>query len=206
MEINKLAESQDTEFEPLIAGMLDQGFGAHNFLGTEVVSGLRAKLLHARDNDIMHPAGIGRKFDFQKNALVRGDEILWLEKDSKDPFERAFFDQVELFIQYLNRTCYTGINDYEFHYAYYEPGSFYKRHLDQFKSNRARKFSLVTYLNQDWKAEDGGRLSLYFADGEKEVLPLGGQAVFFKSDEIEHEVHPSATRYRLSIAGWLKRV
>ncbi len=197
----------EASFEPLISGMIDEGFGsADDFLPPWVVAGLRTNLLHARDTDLMHPAGIGRKFDFQKNTLVRGDEILWLEKDTKDPFEQAFFERVEQFIQYLNRSCYTGINDYEFHYAYYEPGSFYKRHLDQFKSNRARKFSLVTYLNEDWRPDHGGRLSLYLKEGEKEVLPLGGRAVFFKSDEIEHEVHPSAARYRLSIAGWLKSV
>lgn len=205
MEEHLLAREE--RFEPLISGMIEQGFGSlDSFISGEIVSGLRVNLIRARDAGIMNPAGIGRKFDYQKNTLVRGDEILWLEKGSKDPFEQAFFEQVEAFIQYLNRSCYTGINDYEFHYAYYEPGSFYKRHLDQFKSNRSRKFSLVTYLNQDWKAEDGGRLSLYFDDGEKEILPIGGRSVFFKSDEIEHEVHIAPNRYRLSIAGWLKQV
>ena len=34
--------------------------------------------------------------------------------------------------------------------------------------------------------------------------PMGGRMVFFKSDEMEHEVHPSFTRERISIAGWLK--
>ena len=44
--------------------------------------------------------------------------------------ERAFLNQIEAFILYLNDSCYEGINAYEFHYALYETGSSYKRHVD----------------------------------------------------------------------------
>ena len=64
---------------------------------------------------------------------------------------------------------------------------------------------MVTYLNDDWKLEDGGELVLYFEEGERIIHPEGGKVVFFKSDEIEHEVK-AARRDRLSIAGWLKLV
>jgi len=77
--------------------------------------------------------------------------------------------------------------------------------LDQFKSEKGRKFSIVLYLNHDWKAEDGGTLSLYPTKGDqREISPLEGRIVFFRSDEMEHEVYPSFTRERNSIAGWLK--
>jgi len=36
------------------------------------------------------------------------------------------------------------------------------------------------------------------------LSPIGGRMVFFSSDEMEHEVHPSFTRERISIAGWFK--
>ena len=63
------------------------------------------------------------------------------------------------------------------------------------------------YLNEDWLESDGGQLALYHPDGTQEnVLPVSGRAVFFESDKVEHEVHPSFNRYRLSIAGWLKQV
>jgi SM-20-related protein len=61
----------------------------------------------------------------------------------------------------------------------------------------------VTYLNESWRSSEGGQLVLYHKEGEKEILPEGGRSVFFKSDEIEHEVKP-AKRYRMSITGWLK--
>jgi SM-20-related protein len=111
---------------------------------------------------------------------------------------------VTAFIDYLNQTCYTGINDFEFHYAFYEAGSFYQRHLDQFRADLGRKFSLVTYLNDNWSDDDGGKLSLYLQDRDVSIFPYGGRSVFFKSDEVEHEVH-LAGRSRISIAGWLKR-
>ena len=72
----------------------------------------------------MHPAGIGKHFDFQRNLEIRGDVICWIEEDTDDPFEQEFLDQMRRFVEHLNRTCYTGIRSFEFHYALYEAGSF----------------------------------------------------------------------------------
>ena len=48
-------------------------------------------------------------------------------------------------------------------------------------------------------------LTLY-PDGKKQIdiAPHGGRMVFFRSDEMEHEVNASYTRDRNSIAGWMK--
>lgn len=194
-------------FETLITGLLEHQFGScTGFLDEELTAGLRRRLLHLHTTGEMHPAGIGRKFDFQRNTTVRGDVISWIDEESSDPFEQAFNGQIREFVAYLNQTCYTGINAWEFHYAYYEPGSFYKRHLDQFQSDRGRKFSLVTYLNENWLETDGGQLALYLPDGERNITPHGGQAVLFRSEQLEHEVRIAEHRPRLSIAGWLKTV
>ena len=193
-------------FEVLISGLIDREFGVcDSFLGEKIIEGLRENLLNYHQADLMHPAGIGRNFDYIKNAKVRGDVIHWIDNQSQDPFERVFLDTVNAFIAYLNRTCYTGITDYEFHYAYYEEGSFYKRHLDQFKSNKGRQFSFVLYLNKDWQESSGGNLSLYLGEEEYTLYPIGDRVVFFRSDQTEHEVHPAHDRPRLSIAGWLKK-
>lgn len=193
----------EEKFEILIGGILEQNFGTvAGFFDGEMIAGLREELLRRHSGGVMHPAGVGKHFTFQKNLRVRGDLISWIDEKNPGPFEQQFLDQIESFIQYLNRTCYTAVNGYEFHYAFYETGSFYKRHLDQFQHDRGRKFSVVTYLNDDWQPEDGGELVLYFENGEKIIRPEGGRVVFFKADEIEHEVKP-AGRNRLSIAGWL---
>lgn len=199
---------QETRYEALITGLLEDNFATDDFfLSKDLLAGLRNNLLAHYKAGNMHAAGIGRLATHHQNTKVRGDLIKWIENDSADPYERQLLDQVQGFIAYLNQTCYTSINDIEFHYAYYEQGSFYKRHLDQFKSHTGRKFSFVIYLNESWQAEDGGAISLYLPAGtEKQLLPLGGRAVLFKADELEHEVHVSPTRARLSIAGWLKVV
>ena len=107
------------------------------------------------------------------------------------------------FIRYLNRTCYSGINGYEFHYTYYEKGSSYKRHLDQFRDNQHRAYSMIMYLNDDWKPLDGGQLCIYHKDYSQLISPTNGKCVFFKSSELEHEVLLNF-KPRMSITGWLK--
>lgn len=198
----------EIQFEQLISGLIDQNYGVcDQFLSVELLQGLRANLRKYHQEGKMHPAGVGRHFDYQRNLEVRGDVIRWIEDESDNRYEQELFMKIENFIRYLNQTCYTRINAKEFHYAFYDVGSFYKRHLDQFKSHRGRQFSLVIYLNEDWKEQDGGNLRLYL-DGDRieDIYPIGGRAVFFKSDQLEHEVMPSAQRSRISIAGWLKNV
>ncbi len=200
-----LIDQFEDQFENLVQGLIAHKFGTcEDFISVSTLGGLRTNLLRYKLEGKMHPAGIGRKFDYHKNTLVRGDEIKWIGQDTTDVNEQFFLTKIELFIRYLNQSCFTAINDYEFHYAYYDVNSFYKRHLDSFRNDRARKFSFVLYLNEDWQESDGGRLSLYFQDRPVDIYPIGGRIIFFKSDEIEHEVHPSFFRPRLSIAGWLK--
>ncbi len=207
MTANTVTASDTQNFEILIDGLINRGVGSCDFFfEPETVRGLRANLLRHFCKGEMRPAGVGKNFDYTKNAAIRGDLIRWVDKSCSDPFESLFINKVQQFIAHMNATCYTGINDFEFHYALYETGSFYKRHLDQFRSDKGRLFSFVLYLNEDWAESDGGSISLYLEEGEMTLLPDEGRVVFFKSDQTEHEVHPSMNRPRLSIAGWLKRV
>ncbi len=194
------------KFESIVEGIIADNYATcDDFFEEKLVTSLRNNLVGRRANHQMHQAGIGRQASSQQNLQVRGDVISWLEDDTVDIAERAFFDEIEAFYHYLNRTCYTGINGSEFHYALYEPGSFYKRHLDRFKHDSGRQISVITYLNDDWVDADGGELVLYLDSGEKTIRLKSGRAVFFKADEIEHEVKV-AHRGRMSIAGWLLRL
>ncbi len=194
-------------FESLIDGVLEHQFtSVPDFLPPALVAGLRENLQTRLQNGQMHPAGIGRAIGHQTDASVRGDLISWLDDQPENPFEQEFLATVLQFSDYLNRTCYTGLNAMEFHYAIYGPGSFYKRHKDQFRSDSGRRFSMVTYLNEDWLPIDGGALVLYPEnEGEVVFFPEGGRMTFFKSDVVEHEVLPTL-RPRMSLTGWLKSV
>src|SRR5688572_20718798 len=174
-----------------------------DFIPGEIIAQLHSTILSRLAKGQMKQAGIGQQQSFQKNPDIRKDLISWIEEKNAGAGEKYFLDHIRNFANYLNQTCYTGINAIECHYAYYDTGSFYKRHRDQFRSDSGRRYSLVTYLNQDWSPADGGQLVLYPEGREILIEPLGGRAVFFKSDAIEHEVL-AATKPRLSIAGWLK--
>ena len=84
----------------------------------------------------------------------------------------------------------------------YEKGDFYKKHLDQFKNNDRRKFSFITYLNQNWTAADGGELLIHHQHAQQHISPKNGKSVFFKSNELPHEVLVT-NKSRMSITGWL---
>ncbi len=105
----------------------------------------------------------------------------------------------------LNATLFLGLVSFEAHYAIYPPGAGYRRHRDRFFDDDARVLSCVLYLNADWTAEQGGALRIYGEDGiERDILPIAGTLVCFRSERFDHEVLPS-TRERLSLTGWFKR-
>ena len=196
----------NARFEALIEGLLENDFGCcDDFINAKTLTGLRAKINQLNADGEMYLAGLSNTQDFHVDKEVRSDLIKWIEKGSINEFEKDYLTKIGAFVAYLNKTCFTSISDFECHYANYEQKSFYKRHLDQFKSATARKFSVVLYLNDTWLSADGGMLSLYpFNKKQIDISPLGGRLVFFKSNLIEHEVHPSFTKNRMSITGWLK--
>jgi Rps23 Pro-64 3,4-dihydroxylase Tpa1-like proline 4-hydroxylase len=195
-----------TDFDSLINSYLDNKVGIDTgFLTEELSNGLRQNIVQLQKEDRMTAAGIGNKQEKDTHQEMRGDSIYWMDKGHEDRFEQDFLSRVEELIGYLNSTCYAGINAYEFHYAVYETGSCYKRHRDQFQDNSNRKYSLINYLNTNWQEEEGGQLLVYQNGSVQKILPHAQTAVFFKSDEMEHEV-TKATRSRMSISGWLKQV
>ena len=105
----------------------------------------------------------------------------------------------------FNRKMFMGLFDSELHYATYQTGGFYTRHLDQFRQNNQRKISLVLFLNSDWLEADGGALRLYADDHIvfRDILPRAGVLALFSSARVLHEVMPTHRR-RLTLTGWMK--
>ena len=193
-------------FETLIETYLKDKVGISEHFLSESLSGqLKSNLLTLFAQNEMLIAGTGNESTILKNTAIRSDKIYWLDKTHNDPHENAFFVLMDDFVRYLNETCYTGISSYEFHYAMYEKGSFYKRHVDRFRNDDRRLFSMITYLNADWMDGDGGELSIFHEGANvKNISPMSGKSVFFKSDELEHEVLETMVQ-RMSITGWLRR-
>jgi Rps23 Pro-64 3,4-dihydroxylase Tpa1-like proline 4-hydroxylase len=194
----------ENSFEALIATYIENKVGiSEQFLGTELANNLKQNLLDLNAKSLLLDAGIGNSAKVTYDGAIRSDSIYWLDKKHNNAFENEFFVKIEAFIAYLNSSCYTGITGYEFHYSLYEKGDFYLKHLDQFKSNPSRKYSMISYLNADWKESDGGELLIHQLNNNQKISPTQGKTVFFKSDELVHEVLVTQNT-RMSITGWLK--
>ncbi len=147
-------------------------------------------------------AGIGKSQDKQINEAIRGDYIQWIDRASAQLPVLAYLTKLNELISFVNQNLFLSLKDYEVHMTIYPTGSYYKRHLDQFKKDDHRKISVICYLNENWKEEEGGQLRIYLPEKSIDVLPLAGRLVCFRSDQLEHEVF-AATRPRLSITGWI---
>lgn len=199
-------ESEATfhQYEIIIDELVKRNFAIiEGLFDNTILAGLKSELIRLNKEGDFKQASIGKDLYFTTEKTIRSDKIHWINNHSEHPSEKAFISRIRSFSNYLNRTCYTGIQDFEFHFARFEQGNFYKRHLDQFKNDEGRKFSVITYLNENWTSEDGGQLVLYLDEKELRIVPKWGITVIFKSDLIEHEVLP-AKRNRYSITGWLK--
>lgn len=196
-------------YEKIISALLeDQYCIVEDFFDLEEVEHLRKSLLDNYEGEAFKKAAIGNRTNENIERSVRGDFILWINEADAGDAERIFFNKLNSLIEYLNKTCFLGILQKEFHYALYPEGTFYKRHLDTFQNDDRRKLSLVCYLNnEDWKPENGGELVIYKEENgievAKNIYPLSGRVVIFESQLLEHEVKPVKTP-RLSITGWLK--
>ena len=192
-------------FEALISSYLDSKVGiVEHFVSEELAQHLVKRLFELKEQNLLKAAGIGNAAKLTQNSAIRSDAIYWLDRAKNNEHENAFLDQVDAFVAYLNRSCYTGITGYEFHFALFDKGSFYRKHLDQFQDNSSRQFSMITYLNENWQPEDGGELCIYDGDVTQKIAPTNRKTVFFKSNELVHEVLESH-KPRLSVTGWLRR-
>lgn len=175
---------------------------ADQFLSQEEVNAVLALNDFSKGNENFKKAGIGKQQTLQINESIRGDYIQWLDKKTVTPELTTYLSRLDELRQYLNQALFLSLKDFEIHLTVYPIGSFYKRHLDQFKKDDHRKLSVICYLNHHWEPEHGGELRVYHAEGSHDILPTAGRLVCFRSDALEHEVLP-ASRERLSLTGWM---
>lgn len=190
-------------FDTIADHLAEHGYAiADQFLSqNEVAAIVSAEAFTTGLNDFKR-AGIGRKQDLQINEAIRGDYIQWIDPTTTPESIQVYTNRIHQLIRYLNQALYLSLKDFEMHMTVYPVGSFYKRHLDQFKRDDHRKLSVICYLNENWTADHGGQLRMYPQDKAVDVLPTAGKLVCFRSDQIEHEVLP-ATRERFSLTGWI---
>lgn len=180
-------------------------FAQQNFLSPALCESLAADLKNQQRAGFMQQAAVGRGQDRVLATDIRTDQTYWLNGET--PAQAECLSLMDHVRQQLNQSLYLGLASYEAHYASYQAGGFYKKHLDSFKGKRNRIISTVLYLTPDWQESDAGYLVLYDAveQGREvgRVLPVQGTLACFVSEDIPHEVLPPH-RERVSIAGWFR--
>jgi SM-20-related protein len=190
-------------FDSIADNLADHGYAvADQFLSQKEVTDILMLDNFRNGTDEFKKAGIGKNQGLQINEAIRGDYIQWLDKSTAAPAAKVYLDRLHDLVQHLNQTLFLSLKDFEVHRTIYPVGSYYKRHLDQFRQDDHRKLSVICYLNENWQQDEGGQLKVYLPDTSVEILPIAGRLVCFRSDEIEHEVLP-AKRERLSLTGWI---
>ena len=193
-----------SKIEEIASGLAQDGL----IIFDEILPEALSKSLYARVRslDNLNEAKIGRGSQRQKVEAIRSDKTLWLEGEEQS--EEAYLSWMESLKQAVNQELYIGLADYEAHFAHYEEGSFYRKHVDVLHGSNKRLLTTVFYLTQDWQEGDGGELLIYDEEGKtvlKKVQPRMGTMVIFLSDKFPHEVL-SSNKDRYSIAGWFRSV
>lgn len=149
---------------------------------------------------------IGRSEHDARQPAIRGDAICWVPPGSALA-GHPFFQWMAQLRQVLNTHYDMGLRSQEFHFARYDDGAGYKKHIDQHRGTDYRKISIVLYLNPGWDAANGGELCLYDPynpDVElQRFAPVAGRLAVFVSGVMPHEVLPSRAS-RWSLTGWLR--
>jgi SM-20-related protein len=192
--------------EQIVVDLLDKGWSViPGFIQSDLLHSLRLAASSYWNDQQFYRAGIGKGNDHTVHDTVRTDYVMWIDPAAASAPIRQYLDIIEQLRLELNRKLLLGLFEFEGHIAFYPRGTYYRKHLDQFRNDDMRIITSILYLNENWRAEDGGQLRIYTGDNScLDILPLAGQLVTFLSSDFFHEVLPTK-RERLSISGWYKK-
>jgi len=196
-----------------------------NFLSDDLQESLRRDVNQLREEGHFKIAKIGQDSTNMLNQQIRVAETCFIGGPRDIPDNNARTQMTSLLQSVCARLSQNEIlkspkldqNLSELLYAYYPQGGFYRRHRDAIAGSASvlRTYSLLLYLNGDWKETDGGHLRMHMDSGGDElpvgeepnyldVAPTGGTLVIFDSEKIPHEVLDTNAE-RLAIVGWYNR-
>lgn len=197
-------EAIESRYDVIASDLTKTGWSiVQDYFDPALIDALGSNLYAYDKADELTYAGIGRGECFKFNPEIRSDKTHWLSPTTEA--QRQYLNSMASLRIALNKRLFLGLFEYESHFAYYEPGAFYRKHKDSFRGAANRILSTVTYLNRNWRADEGGLLVIYHENDQEicRILPEAGTLVIFLSEEIPHEV-TTTRRPRNSIAGWFR--
>lgn len=188
------------DLEQLMQKVDDAGWGLTN-IDPKFAQLLLERFQLVQQQRLLQQATITQA-DLLQASAIRNDYTYWLAKEHHTT-EAQLLDQLDHLLVTLKNYFRISLSQLECHFAFYPPGHFYKKHIDQTRENNKRFFSFVIYLNPNWNTNDGGKLIGYHEDQKIfEIRPSFGNMILFRS-HIPHEVEESHGERR-SIAGWFR--
>lgn len=186
------------------------------WLGHDAAVSLRRDLELMHAGGLFRPARIGSGPRRRRMPSVRRDEICWL--DPRAPFAATdgaegvrpppsaapLFAALEELRLELNALCFLGLQGFECHGARYERGAFYRAHVDTFVGDPRRVISFAYFLNEAWRAGDGGCLRVH-GEPRRDIEPLLDRLALFRAGDVLHEVRPVRRGPRFTLTGWMRR-
>jgi len=197
--LNAIFDSIAQQLEVSGFSLIDQ------FLPFPILDQLREEAVFNFENGTFKRAAIGKGIEKKSVVKIRGDRVKWLDKQLATDSMKHYWSHMDELREYLSNYFRIHLERTEAHFAMYPKGAFYARHVDQFQVSSNRVFSVILYLNPDWKTGDGGELRVYDANGGfSDYSPLHGRLILFRSDLVEHEVL-QANLPRVSVTGWMRK-
>jgi SM-20-related protein len=193
----------------VVEGLQERGWACMpEFLDREEGLALATEGMAGWEDGNFRQAGVGRGENKVIREDIRGDHVRWLEPDSMGAAEGRYLERLEGLRLAINQPLLLGLFGFEGHFAVYQPGAFYKPHLDRHRETSDRVVTVILYLNDGWKDADGGQLRLWTTPGDKVgesviLQPQMGTVVAFLAGDHWHEVLP-ARETRMSITGWFR--
>ncbi|MBS1985158.1 MAG: 2OG-Fe(II) oxygenase [Bdellovibrionales bacterium] len=134
----------------------------------------------------------------------RSDWLRWVDAQSSGP-HAEFFSALAAVRRALTAEFFLALETEEIQATVYEPGAFYRRHLDVFRDKPSRRaITCLYYLNQDWHESQGGAVRLVLPEAPAvDIYPVENRLVLFRADRVPHEVLPPVDRLRFALSGWL---
>ena len=186
-------------FDSIMDQLINDGYGFY-----QVEENIITPLLNAFDSnqieDRFENAKIGQGFHKKIVTNVRSDSISWIE-DWSSEYLNPYFKFLSELQNTLNQTCMIALRRFEGHFALFEIGARYQKHIDNAQGQNRRVISVILYLSNS----GGGELVLFDPLNRHQriatIKPQIGKLVIFESGRIWHEVLASHTA-RKSLTGW----